>query len=289
MGGVEYDPRTVKKHMRDDANNTAVAGSLAARLAIDEENDRIASYITASTLSNDVSSVSMNGGRAWNRRAATADDLQTRDTYLDPCSNDNSDDFLSEHSTLDQSESNLTPSSSHPPRPPSNREREKSALETLSAFADRVKSFRQALFYNLRPGQAVTPELLRSYRRDLRSLRNSLQELTSTRHNVATVLSSRDSLREELQDLERVLKDMEDVPHPPVHAAHYDACKLNYLIVLISHCLRRQKRTTSMFRSKAQVELSRLYYSWSLPVISFFIFLGEVAISSSEWFDMRSS
>lgn len=102
----------------------------------------------------------------------------------------------------------------------------------LSAFADQVKSFRQSLFRHIRPGQAITPELLRSHRRDLRSLRNSFQKLTSTRHNVATVLSMRDSLREELQDLERLLKDMEDVPQPPVHAAHYDACKFNNLVPL---------------------------------------------------------
>lgn len=225
MGGVKYDPRTVKKHMRADANNTAFAGSLAARLAIDEEHDRIASYITASTLSNDVSSTSANGGRAWNRRPATADDLQIRDDYLDPSFSDDIADVLPQNLHSYQPELNPAPSSSHPRRPPSNREREKSALAVLSAFADRVKSFRQALLHSLHPGQAVTLGLLHSYRRDFRSLRNRFQKLTGTRHNVATVLSLRDSLWEELQDLERILKDMEDVPQPPVDAAHYDACK----------------------------------------------------------------
>lgn len=235
-GGIKSDPRTVIQHKRQDRLRNSLAGRVRALQAIDDEHERISSsFVSASAPPSNDSSLPADEDRdrARSQRPATADD--TRRHLSDPDTRDSGDissspsDYESAQSTQEHvsqvsSDDEFESASS---RRPSKRERERLALADLSALADEIKTFRKKLFYDLRPGQPVTLDILRLSRRTLRSLEKSLDKLASIRNNATTVVSLRNTLREELLDLRAVLKEMDSAPKPPVKAAQYDACKFD--------------------------------------------------------------
>lgn len=206
---------------------------------VEAQHDEIANFISASTLADNVSGPSADGGRIWSQQYASSSNFETMQNFF----------HSQDHAYAPNLDAPPPPPpppsvypSQHSPRRPSRREREIAALDTLTKLQDRVTTLRKTIVHDLRPGESVNAQIISGHKGSLRLLHQDLDNLSYGRHEPASVRSLRDDIEVALLDLKHKLKVAGTAPTPPEDSVHVNSGKFlsaDYMQLNFTHRLAR--------------------------------------------------
>lgn len=191
---------------------------------VEAQHDEIANFMSASTLADNVSGPSADGGRIWSQQYASSSNFETMHNFFHGQNHDYGPNLESPPPPPPPPPPTVYPSLNSP-RQPSRREREIAALDTLTKLQDRVITLRKIIVHDLRPGESVDAQTISGHKGSLRLLRQDLDSLSYGRHEPAPVRSLRDDIEVALLDLKHKLKVAETAPTPPKDSVHVNSGK----------------------------------------------------------------
>ena len=215
--GVACDPKTLKTHELADKTAAARKRLDLDRQVISAEQEEVGAFLSSVSLSGDISGHTIHGSRVWSQRSADTADTNTLYNFFCP---------PDEPDILESSQ--LPPSSSQSPLPPSfprlsNRQREEEWIRELSFFRMQVDQLRETVREELRPGQAVDPNRVRTHLKSIKALRASIKtKIKGARLKQHSVIAMKEEIDTGLKDICAMLGDAETAPTPPMGAMSHD-------------------------------------------------------------------